>query len=81
MENTTARRNVQAITDIRIGEVIKANRKLRRLTLDELGTAVGLTHSSIANFESGRRTLTRERADALANVLGINPRVLDPEAA
>lgn len=81
METTTARRNVQGLVDIRIGEIIRANRKLRDMTLDQLGTAVGLTHGAIKNYESGRRTVTRERAHALADVLGIPPRLLNPDAA
>lgn len=78
---TQTRRNNSELTDIRIGALIKTNRQLHDMTLAELGTAIGCKHSTIANFESGRRTLTRERAHAIAQVFGVNPRLLNPDAA
>lgn len=81
METTTARRNVSAVTDIRIGHIIKAERDRKRLTLAELSTAIDCKHPTLANYESGRRTIPRERVEALAHVLGIDPRIIDPDAA
>lgn len=81
METTTARRNVSAVTDIRIGRIIKAERDRKRLTLAELSTAIDCQHPTLANYEAGRRTLPRDRVEQLANVLGIDPRIIDPDAA
>lgn len=82
METTTSRRNVSAVTDIRIGHIIKAERERKHLTLAALGKAIDCpSHSTIANYEAGRRTLPRERVTSLARVLGIDPRILDPDAA
>lgn len=74
-------RNISAVTDIRIGLIIKAERNRKRLTLAELSTAIGCKHPTLANYEQGKRTLPAERVDTIAKVLGIDPRILDPEAA
>lgn len=82
METTASRRNVSAVTDIRIGHIIKAERERKRLTLAELSTAIDCTsHATIANYEAGRRTIPRGRVETLARVLGIEPRIIDPDAA
>jgi transcriptional regulator with XRE-family HTH domain len=82
METTAARRNVSAVTDIRIGRIIKAERDRKRLTLDELATAIDCkSHATIANYEAGRRTLPQDRVEPLARVLGLDPRIIDPDAA
>lgn len=81
METTTSRRNVSAVTDIRIGHIIKAEREKKRLTLATLATAIGCEHPTLKNYESGRRTLTKPKIDALALALGIDARLIDPDAA
>jgi len=83
METTTAsRRNVSAVTDIRIGHIIKRERELRRLSLSQLAEASGCkSHSTIANYESGARTINRNKVDAIAQALRIDPRIIDPDAA
>jgi transcriptional regulator with XRE-family HTH domain len=81
MENTTSRRNVSAVTDIRIGHIIKAERERRRLTLAQLSSAIDCNHSTVKNYESGRRTLTKGKIDLLSQVLGIDARLIDPDAA
>lgn len=82
MEISQPRRNVAAVTDIRIGHIIKAERERRRLSLAQLAEAIDCkSHATIANYEAGRRTLTRTKVDALAHVLGIDPRIIDPDAA
>jgi transcriptional regulator with XRE-family HTH domain len=81
METTTSRRNVSAVTDIRIGHIIKAERERKRLTLAQLSTAIDCKHPTLANYEAGRRTITRNKVDALALALGIDPRIIDPDAA
>jgi transcriptional regulator with XRE-family HTH domain len=82
METTTAsRRNVSAVTDIRIGHIIKRERELRRLTLKGLAESIGCNHPTIANYEAGRRTINRDKVEPLAHALGIDPRMIDPDAA
>jgi len=82
METTTTRRNASAVTDIRIGHIIKAERERKRLTLVGLAEAIDCTsHATIANYEAGRRTIPRDRVEPLARVLCIDPRIIDPDAA
>jgi len=82
METTTSRRNVSAVTDIRIGHIIKRERELRRLSLAQLAEASGCkSHSTIKNYESGVRTIHRTKVDPIALALGIDPRIIDPDAA
>lgn len=80
-ETQTAVRNVSAVTDIRIGRIIQAERNKRRLTLAELATAIDCQHSTLSNYEQGRRSLPAARVDRLAKVLGLDPRIIDPDAA
>ncbi|MGO4583589.1 helix-turn-helix domain-containing protein [Arthrobacter sp. 2RAF6] len=81
METTTTRRNVSAVTDIRIGHIIKRERERKRLTLAELATAIDCKHPTLSNYESGRRTLPEDRVEPLAKILGLDPRFIDPDAA
>ena len=83
METTTAsRRNVSAVTDIRIGHIIKAERERKRLSLIQLAVASGCkSHSTIKNYESGTRTIHRTKVEPIAHALGIDPRIIDPDAA
>lgn len=82
MTTTTAsKRNVSAVTDIRIGMIIQAKREKLRLTLADLGTATDCQHSTLSNYEHGRRSLPAARVDVLAEVLGLDPRIIDPNAA
>lgn len=80
-ETSTATRNVSAVTDIRIGLIIQAERNKRRLTLAELATAIDCKHPTLSNYEQGRRSLPAARVDILAKVLGLDPRIIDPDAA
>ena len=80
-ETQTAGRNISAVTDIRIGRIIQAERNRRRLTLAELATAIDCQHSTLSNYEHGRRSLPAARVDVLAKVLGLDPRIIDPDAA
>ena len=66
--------------DARIGHIIKLERQKKRLTLDELGKLVGCDHSTLSGYEAGRRRLPAARVDALADVFGIPPKLIDPEA-
>lgn len=81
MEQQVARRNVSGLEDKRIGHIIRAERMFRRLSLAELATAVEIKHPTLANYEAGRRTIPRDRVEPLAKALGLDPRIIDPQAA
>ncbi|NKR11237.1 hypothetical protein A5N17_01715 [Arthrobacter sp. D2] len=74
--------NVSAMNllNVRIGHIIKLERQKKRLTLDQLGKLVGCDHSTLSSYEAGRRRLPAVRVDALAEVFGIPPKLIDPEA-
>ena len=75
---------VAKVTDIdnaRIGRLIAAERRLRHLTVDNLATYIGCDHSTLTNYESGRRPLPANRIPRLAEALGIDARILDRNAA
>jgi transcriptional regulator with XRE-family HTH domain len=69
-----------SLTDERIGHIIRLERNKKRLTLDELGKLIGLNHASVSNYESGKRRVPPERAEALAKVLGLPVKLLDRQA-
>lgn len=80
-ETSTATRNVSAVTDIRIGLIIQAERNKRRLTLAEAATAIDCQHSTLSNYEQGRRSIPAARVEPIAKLYGLNPRIIDPDAA
>jgi transcriptional regulator with XRE-family HTH domain len=65
----------------RAGELIREARRNRRLTQSDLGTAVGLTRTSIVNIERGRQKLLLHTLFEFADVLGVEPAALLPPKA
>jgi transcriptional regulator with XRE-family HTH domain len=65
----------------RAGELIREARRNRRLTQSDLGTAVGLTRTSIVNIERGRQKLLLHTLFEFADVLGVEPEALLPPKA
>ncbi|MCL1912904.1 MAG: helix-turn-helix domain-containing protein [Eubacteriaceae bacterium] len=63
-----------------IGDRIKTIRNYRKMTLRELGLAVGFDENSanvrIAQYESGTRTPKEDMVKRIANVLGVNHRFI-----
>ncbi|WP_172136436.1 helix-turn-helix domain-containing protein [Adlercreutzia sp. ZJ473] len=53
------------------GQKIKKYRKLRKLTQNELGRAVGLTESAIRNYEHDYRTPNEDQVRAIARELNV----------
>lgn len=59
-----------------IGENIRRLRKVRGLTLKELGDMIGVSESYIRAYESGRRNPKPASLQTLADALGVNVEVL-----
>lgn len=57
----------------RIGAQLRAARKRRGINQQDLGTAVGLTRSSIANVEHGRQHIQVHTLVAACHALGLDP--------
>ncbi|WP_369361784.1 helix-turn-helix domain-containing protein [Priestia megaterium] len=62
-----------------IGNLIKKNRLLRKLTQEDLGNRVGLTRASITNIERGKQKISIHTLYLIADVLNISPQSLMPE--
>lgn len=58
------------------GKRVRAAREATTVTQKDLGVALGLTRSSVANIESGRQTVSAEHVMATAQALGCDPRWL-----
>lgn len=58
------------------GKRVRAAREATTVTQRELGTALGLTRSSVANIESGRQAVNAEHVMTTAQALGCDPRWL-----
>jgi transcriptional regulator with XRE-family HTH domain len=61
---------------VTLGSLLSTLRLDNALTLDQVASAVGVTKPSVWAWENGRSKPTREKWDALARVLGVNPQVL-----
>lgn len=55
--------------DMAVGRRIAEARQAGGLTVRELATRLGWPHSTLANYERGRRPLTLARLDAIARAL------------
>lgn len=75
------RRDLRTATDRRIGEIIYRTRTRLGLTLDQVGTAIERDHSTIKQYETGTRSVPKHNVNPLAEVLGLDPILLDREAA
>lgn len=57
-----------------VGVLIKDRRIELKLTLEDIGNAVGVSKSTVQRWESGQITnMRRDKIDALAKVLGLSP--------
>ena len=78
---STVARGIAPITNKRVGRIIALERRARRLTLDEAGTRIGVDHSTLANWEQGRRPIPAKHVDNVAELFGVDPALIDPNAA
>ena len=60
-------------TDPQIGIRLAEIRRRRGLTQRQLATAIGVTLTSLQNYERGRNAITGRRLDALASALFCKP--------
>jgi len=58
-----------------VGATIKALRKIRRLTQQQLADRCGLSRVSITNIELGRQTLSERSLNSIAEALGYEVQV------
>ena len=58
------------------GRMLRALRELAELTQAELGARTGIGQTTISSLESGRETIGVERAERLAEELGVHPGVI-----
>ncbi|MEM6259411.1 MAG: helix-turn-helix transcriptional regulator [Planctomycetota bacterium] len=61
------------VIDRRIGQNLRAIRRMNRLTQTELGRAVGVTFQQIQKYERGTNRLPASRLVQLAELLGVSP--------
>ena len=53
-----------------LGPTLKAMRRMRKMTQQQLADSVGLTRTSITNIEAGKQTVTDVLIEQIALVLG-----------
>jgi len=58
-------------TDAGVGEKIRTQRLLRRISQTDLGTAVGITFQQIQKYEKGVNRVGAGRLQRIAEVLGV----------
>jgi transcriptional regulator with XRE-family HTH domain len=68
-------------TDIQLGQRIAALRKAQGLTMRELAARLGWPHTTLGNYEAGRRSLTPTRLTQIARALNLPPAALLAESA
>ncbi|MCI5060423.1 MAG: helix-turn-helix domain-containing protein [Alphaproteobacteria bacterium] len=57
--------------DRQIGERLKAMRKVRNMTQEDLASQVGITFQQIQKYENGKNRVSASRLHALSRILGI----------
>src|SRR5437773_2369390 len=75
---------MEAETNVQIGKRLAAARQAAGLSIRQLADKLGWPHTTLGNYESGRRTLPIPRLCDIAAVLGRTPAALlldPPEAA
>src|SRR6266511_3625149 len=65
----------------KVGDLLRARREDADLTQEQLGQRVGLTRTSISNFESGRQRIQIDKLYEIAEVLKLQPGELLPRQA
>ena len=54
------------------GEQIKRLREYKRMSLRDLASASGLSHTAIRNYENGKRSMDIDQIHILCSVMGKN---------
>lgn len=58
---------------MKVHERIRALREEQRLTLAELASRIGMTEGGLSLIELGKRRVTADKLQALAEALGVQP--------
>jgi transcriptional regulator with XRE-family HTH domain len=58
-----------------MGTTLKALRKMRGMTQQQVSQATGLSRTSITNIENGRQMATPENIEKIARALRFEPRL------
>ena len=66
----------KVVNDMTIGENIRRIRKMRGLTLKQLGDAVGVSEAYIRAYEAGRRNPKQQSLEEIATALHVNVETL-----
>lgn len=61
-----------------LGEAIKAGRKAKRMTQEQLGDHFKVTKAAVAMWESGKNMPDHRKMAELVNFLGLDPKLTDP---
>lgn len=72
---------VTNIDNARIGRILKREREYKCLTQVVFAKEIGCDQSTLASYESGARPIPANRVDAIARVLDLDPRYVNPKAA
>ena len=65
--------------DKKVGRIIRANRKEKRMTQKELAEKVGLDQSTIACYENGRRGMTLDTFFDICKALKVRPNDIEKQ--
>lgn len=66
--------------DSKLGEIIRRERKAKRLTMKELGKRVGASESTIQHYETGFRGMTIDMFFNICDVLNLDVNEIRREA-
>lgn len=72
---------ISNIDNKRIGRILKRERELKHLTLDELATRIECARPTLNLYETGARPIPANRVTVLAKALDLDPSLIDPLAA
>ena len=77
----TSTKKISDIDNVRIGKIVALVRQSKHLTAEKLAVYIGCDRSTLSLYEGGSRPIPVNRIPRLAEALGIEPRVLDRNAA
>ena len=69
-----------AIDGTTIGQRLRQVRRMRDMTQDDLGEAVGMVRTAVAKIENGYRQMTATELFSIARVLCVAPETFDPDS-
>jgi len=72
---------VTNIDNVRIGRIMRLERKIRGLSQTDVAKEIGCDQSTFAQYESGARPIPYNRVSTIAAVFNLEPRYINPQAA